>query len=155
MDRLVRHRAWVVMAAVFVSAILAVALGKGTKNGAVRGGGDIPRVSFGSGVQKAGATSRLIYTNGWTATSGAEAIAVYAGRDRINQRNGLFVILRATAGRRRGATVVVRGSGSVTLLRPTTPDSEQAAFTATLHFVTANGGTGTLNLSGDRVSVSG
>jgi hypothetical protein len=106
-------------------------------------------------VPKVGATSRLIYTNGWTATSGAQTVAVYAGRERFNQRNGLFVILRATSGRRRAASVVVHGSGEVTLLRPATPASEQSAFTETLHFVTANGGTGTLNLSGDRVSVSG
>jgi hypothetical protein len=155
MDVLARYRAWIVMAVVFVVVILAVALGKGTKNGAVSSGGDVPRVSFGSRVQKLGATSQLLYTNGWVSASGRQSIGVYAGRQRFNQHNGLFVILRQTAGRQRLASVVVRGSGAVTLLRPAAPASEQAAFTETLHFVTANGGTGTLALSGDHVSVSG
>ncbi|HEX3615758.1 MAG TPA: hypothetical protein VHU61_04420 [Solirubrobacteraceae bacterium] len=155
MDALTRYRAWIIMAVVLVVAILAVTFAAGTKKGSVRGSGDVPSVSFGSRVPGLGASHRLMQTNGWVATSGAQAIGVYAGAQHSNQRNGLFLIVRRTGGRRRLASVVVRGSGAVTLLRPASPASQQAAFTETLRFVTANGGTGTLDLSGDRVAVSG
>lgn len=146
-----RHRNWVV-AGVLVVAVVAIGLIAGHGR---QGGADRPRVSFGSQVQKLGATSQLIYTNGWVAASGRQSIGVYAGRQSFNPRNGLFVIVRrAGGGHQRLADVVVRGSGSVTLLRPAPPLNERAALTATLHFVTANGATGTLDLSGDRVSLS-
>jgi hypothetical protein len=154
MDALTRYRAWIIMAVVLVVAILAVTFAAGTKKESVRGSGDVPSVSFGSRVQRLKA-SRLIRTNGWVATSGTQAIGVYAGAEHSNQRNGLFLIVRRSGGRRRLASVVVRGSGAVTLLRPASPASQQAAFTETLRFVTANGGTGTLDLSGDHVAVSG
>lgn len=156
MESLARHRAWIVMGVVLIVAVLAVTLGKRTRNGTVHSGGGAPRVGFGPQVQKPGATSRLIYTNGWEATSAERRIGVYAGRESSSPRNGLLVILRQTHdGNRRLTSVVVRGSGAVTLLRPARPASEQQAFTETLHFVTADGATGTLDLSSDRVSVNG
>jgi hypothetical protein len=152
-----RNRNWV-LAGVLVLAVVAAGIIAGHgRQGAV----DRPRVSFGSrvsfasGVQKLGATRQLIYTNGWVATTGQQSIGVYAGRQRLNPRNGLFVILRQTGrGHQRRADVVVHGSGTVTLLRPAAPATEQAAYGATLHFVTANGGTGTLELGGAHVSLS-
>lgn len=154
MDALVRHRAWVVMGVALIVVVLAVTVAP--RKGRQPTAAGRPRVVFGSQVQKPGATSRLVYTNGWEATSPQQSIAVYAGRQALTPRNGLFVILRRTGdGHRRLADVVVRGSGSVTLLRPATPATEQQALTETLHFVTANGATGTLDLSGDRVSLSG
>jgi hypothetical protein len=140
------------MGVVFVVVVLAVSLAP--KKTQTPTGADRPRVVFGSQVQAPSATSRLIYTNGWKATSAQQSIGVFAGRQSASPRNGLFVILRqARNGHRRLVDVVVRGSGSVTLLRPTTPASEQQAFTETLHFITANGATGTLDLSGDSVKL--
>ncbi|HWE59055.1 MAG TPA: hypothetical protein VG228_05100 [Solirubrobacteraceae bacterium] len=155
MDWIVRHRAWIVMAVVLAAAVLATTLGKGTKRGFDRNGTDAARVSFGSQVRQLGATSDLIYTNGWVATSGKQTIGVYAGGQRFNRRNGLFVIMRQSGGGPKIARIVVRGSGAVTLLRPAPAATEQAAFGETLHFVAGNGATGTLDLSGDRLSLSG
>lgn len=143
------------MAVVLVAAVLATTLAKGTKPGFDRNGTAGARVSFGSQVQRLGSTSDLIYNNGWVVTSGKQTIGVYAGGQRFNRRNGLFVIMRETGGVQRIARVVVRGSGALTLLRPGPAATEQAAFGETLHFVTGNGATGTLDLSGDRVSLSG
>lgn len=153
MDALVRHRAWVVMGVVLIVVVLAVTVAP--KKGGQPTAAGRPRVAFGSQVQKLGATSQLVYTNGWEASSGQQSIRVYAGRQTLTPRNGLFVILRRTREGQRVANLVVHGSGSVTLLRPATPATEQQALTETLHFVTANGGTGTLDLSSDRVSLSG
>jgi hypothetical protein len=154
MDAILRYRPWVVMSVLLAVVIVAaVAARRGTGAG---GGPGRPHVTFGARVQKLGATSKLVYTNGWVVTSGGQSIGVYAGSQAFNHNNGLFVILRQTRGAhpQRLTTVVVRGSGPVTLLRPATPESEQLAFTETLHFVTANGGTGTLDLSGDSLSLS-
>ena len=148
-----RNRNWF-LAGVLVLAVIVAGLlfGHGRR---LSGAGGEPHVSFGSQVQQPGAASELVYTNGWVASSGPQSIAVYAGRQRSNPRNGLFVILRRRGGgHQRLADVVVRGSGIVTLLRPPAPATEQAAYGATLHFVTANGGTGTLALGGDRVALN-
>lgn len=154
MDALVRHRAWVVMGVVLIVVVLAVTVAP--KKGRQPTAAGRPHVVFGSQLQKLGATSQLVYTNGWEASSGQQSIGIYAGRQALAPRNGLFVILRRTReGHQRIANLVVRGSGSVTLLRPATPATEQQALTETLHFVTANGATGTLDLSSDRVSLSG
>ncbi len=51
--------------------------------------------------------------------------------------------------------MIVHGSGAVTMLRPVRPATEDAAFQTTIHFVTANGATGTLDLGADKVTLSG
>jgi hypothetical protein len=153
-DSLVRFRAWIIMAVALVVTVLAVALGKGTKHGGGRSGGGVPTVSYGAAVEELAPAKGRTYTNGWVASSGRQAIAVYAGADHSDPHNGLFVIVRKTGARQRLATVVAHGSGAVTLLRPATPQSEQAAFSATLRFITANGATGTLSLAADSLSVS-
>jgi len=154
-DRLIRHRAWVVMG-VLVLALVAVGvtgLGAKKKVGGVTSA-DRPRVVFGSAVTQAPPSSVLVLTNGWVATVGAISVAVYAGSQAAHHRNGLLVIALKTGSERRQRSVVVRGAGAITLLRPPTVDSEQAAEQATLHFVTANGDSGSLNLSNDRVSLT-
>jgi hypothetical protein len=148
-----RNRNWV-LAGVLVLAVIAAGVLAGHGKHAP-GAGAQPQVSFGSQVQQLGATSDLVYTNGWVASGGTQAIAVYAGRQRFKRANGLFVVIRRTGGTEKITRVVVRASGALTLLRPARPASERAAFAETLHFVTANGGTGTLDLSGDRASLSG
>lgn len=148
-----RNRNWF-LAGVLVLAVIAAGIlaGHGRRS---HGGTGQPHVSFGSQVEQLGATSELVYTNGWVASSGTQSIGVYAGGQRSKRQNGLFVIMRSRIrGRQKIARVVVAGSGAVTLLRPAPPATEQAAFSETLHFVTANGGTGTLALSGDRVALS-
>ena len=155
MGALVRYRAAVVMSVVVVVVVVATVLfGKG-KNSAGGGGAGVPRVEFGAQVQRLGGTGRLTYTNGWSATAGGDTVAVYAGRETRDARNGLFVIVRRIGRHPKLTRVTVHGSGSVTLLRPASPVSEQAASAETLHFVTANGGTGTLSLSSDSVKLSG
>ena len=153
MEAVVRHRATVVMAVVVLMVVLATLVAGKSKNAA--GGAGVPHVVFGAQVQKLGAGSQLTYTNGWIASTAKQLIAVYAGRASVQPRNGLFVILRRTGGRQKLTSVTVPGSGAVTLLRPSPPATEQAAFAATLHFVTANGATGTLSLSGDSVKLGG
>ncbi len=153
MDSLVRYRAWIVMGVVLVAATTAGLLaghGKRPQGAAL----DRPHVSFGGQVRQPGATSDLVYTNAWVAASGTQTIAVYAGGQRSNHRNGLLVIVHGTGADRRLTRVVVHGTGSVTLLRPAIPATENAAYAETLHFVTANGGTGMLDLSGDGVTLS-
>ena len=155
METVVRYRAAIVMSLLVLVVVLAVTFGKGSRNAAGHGGSGIPRVVFGAQVPRHGATGRLSLTNGWSATTGAEMIAVYAGRAVAHPRDGLFVILRRSGGQRRLTSVTVRGSGALTLLRPAPPASEQGAFGETLRFVTANGATGTLALNGDGVKLSG
>jgi hypothetical protein len=149
----VRDRNWLLAAALVVCVILASVIFGHSKPA----GGDQPRVSFGARVEQPGATSDLVYTNAWVASSGTHSIGVYAGRQRVDPRNGLFVILRQTGNGsdRKLARVSVHGSGAVTMLRPTTPATEDAAFQTTIHFVTANGTTGTLDLGTDKVTLSG
>ena len=154
MDSLIRYRAWVVMGVVLI-AVVAAGILAGHRKGPKGAGADRPHVSFGSQVRQPGATSDLVYTNGWVASSAAETIGVYAGGERSNRRNGLIVVRRQTGGSQRIRRVVVHGSGPVTLLRPAPPASERAALGETLHFVTGNGATGTLDLARDGVSLSG
>ncbi|MDE3130464.1 MAG: hypothetical protein KGL16_04875 [Acidobacteriota bacterium] len=146
---LARYRNWA-LAAVLVAVVVLVTVLAAKQ----RPRGPRPAVAFGAQVRQLGATRDLSYTNAWTATGGGREIAVYAGGERLNRRDGLFVILRRTRHRRQLARVVVRGSGSVTLLRPARPSTIAAAFGATLRFVTANGGTGMLALDSDRVLVN-
>ncbi|MGH2862837.1 MAG: hypothetical protein ACRDLT_15225 [Solirubrobacteraceae bacterium] len=153
MDSLVRYRAWIVMGVVLVAAIAAGLL-SGHRRGPQGAAVDRPHVSFGSQVHQLGASSDLVYTNGWVARGGAQTIGVYAGARRLNRGDGLFVITRGNRGRQKLARVVVHASGPVTLLRPAIPATEDDAVAETLHFVTANGGTGTLDLSGDGVKLS-
>lgn len=155
MESVVRYRAWIVMGVVLLVAVLGGSLAAGTKSGSGRGGGGVPAVRFGSHVAPPGSSSQLSYTNGWVASSDRQSVGVYAGAQAAHRDNGLFVILRRSGDRLKRANVVVRGSGTVTLLRPASPANAQAALTETLHFVTANGATGTLDLSSDSVSLSG
>ena len=155
MDAVVRYRAAIVMSVVVVVVVLAVTFGKHSKGGTGQAAAGVPRISFGAQVRKPVASVTLSYTNGWTATAGSDVIGVYAGRQASNSRNGLLVILRRTGGHRKLTSVTVSGSGTLTLLRPAPAASEQAAFAETLRFVTANGSTGTLALSGDSVKLGG
>lgn len=156
MDWPIRYRAWIVMGVALVAVVVVGVLsghGKGQKGAAI----DRPRVSFGFQVRQPGGGSDLgglVYTNAWTVSSGAQTIGVYAGGQRSSRRNGLFVILRRSGHRQQRARIVVHGSGSLTLLRPAIPATEDAALVETLHFITASGGSGTLDLSSDSVKLS-
>ncbi len=149
----VRNRNWLLASALVVCVILASVLFGHSK----QAGGDQPRVIFGAQVEQLGATSDLVYTNAWAASSGTHSIGVYAGSQRFDRPNGLFVIVRQTGNGsdQKVSRVIVHGSGAVTMLRPATPATEDAAFQTTIHFVTANGATGTLDLGTGKVSLSG
>jgi hypothetical protein len=148
--RLARYRSSVIMAVIVVVVIVA-ALVAGKHGGS--GAGNV-KVTFGTRVQQLGAESDLVFTNGWVASSGGQDIGVYAGSDMSQRQDGLFLVLRRMRTGQKLTRVVVRGSGAVTLLRPAAPATESAAFGATLHFVTANGATGTLSLSNESVALS-
>lgn len=144
-----RGRNWV-LAGVLVVAVIAAGLLAGHPK---RDSGAQPRVAFGASVQPTSA-ALMNYVNGWTASDGSESIGVYAGSQRSHRRNGIFVIARLKGSHQRVKSLVVKGSGSLTLLRPARPDSEAAAYQGTLRFVTASGATGTLDLSSDSVTLS-
>jgi hypothetical protein len=146
-----RYRSLVV-AGTLVVAVIAAGLLAGKHGGGPSGASVHAR--FGPLVRLPGTTGDLVYTNGWAVTSGAQLLGVYVGSQRSHRGNGLFMILRQTRGRRYMSRVVIRGSGAVTLLRPAQPDTESAARSETLHFVTASGSTGTLGLSTDKVTLS-
>jgi hypothetical protein len=148
--RLARYRSSVIM--VVILAVVIVAATVAGKHGGGAAGN--VKVTFGTRVQQLGATNDLVYTNGWVAGSGSQDIGVYAGSETSGRQNGLFLVVRRMRAGQKLTRVVVRGSGAVTLLRPGAPATESAAFSATLHFVTANGATGTLSLSNDRVALS-
>jgi hypothetical protein len=141
----------VIVAVVLVVAVILAALVAGRQRSGE--GGSRPAVAFGPQVQPTVAAA-VNYTNGWAASSGSALVGVYAGAQRANYRNGVLLIARVTGGHRHLRTLVLHGSGAVTLLRPPVPVSETAAFSATLHLVTASGSTGTLDLSGDGISLS-
>ena len=142
--RVGRFRNWVVSAVLVVVVVLA---GIVASNPAT---GPRPTVAFGVQVQPVAAAT-IDYNNGWTASAGGRKIGVYAGSQKANRRNGLLIVARLSAGRHRLKSIVLHGAGTVTLLRPTAPKSEDDALTATLRFVTANGVTGGLDLSDDHV----
>jgi hypothetical protein len=144
---LVRHRNWVVMSVLVVASVIVVLVA-----GRQKGNSTSVRVRFGASLH-APATAAINLTNGWIATSGSEQIAVYAGSQAHHSRNGLLIVSRSTA-RKKGVRTVtmLAGSGTLTLLRPPRFSSEEIASTATLRFLTANGNTGTLNLSNNRVT---
>lgn len=149
---LIRNRNWV-LAAVLVVAVMGATVAAGRHGGG--GPGASVRVGFGARVRPPRTVRQLLYTNGWVAASGRQSIGVYAGGQAGNRQNGLLVVVRVNGGRQRIAQLVVHGSGAVTLLRPPAPASESDALGATLRFITANGATGTLELSSDRVGLSG
>jgi hypothetical protein len=158
---MVRRRSLVV-ASVLVAAVIAAGLLAG-RSGSNKGGPAPPRVSFGAHIQApAGSNGGLAFNNGWIASGATKsddsnAVAVYAASQPSNRQNGLLLIQRETGnGLRpwRTRAITLRGSGALTLLRPADFNTIQAAGQATLHFVTASGGTGTLDLSTDKVTVS-
>jgi hypothetical protein len=145
-----RYRSLIV-AGTLVVAVIAAGLLAGSHHGASV---TAVKVRFGASVQPP--AGKLSFTNGWVASSGRQRVAVYAGSQAGQPSNGiLFIAVHVQGQRRREAPKLVPGSGALTLLRPGHFSSIQAAGQATLHFVTANGGTGTLNLSDNRVSLSG
>jgi len=154
-DRLIRHRAWVVMG-VLVAALVVVGLSGLGRNGTGGGGAsaDRPRVTFGATVKEGPDASILDYTNGWVAAAGATSIAVYAGSEQAHHGNGLLVLWRSVQGRQTLRQLVLRGTGPVTLLEPPHDQTEAQALRATLHFVTANGQTGSLALANEQVSLT-
>ena len=144
---LIRHRNWVVMIVLVVAAILLAAIaGRHTQNSVS------VRVRFGAALP-APARAGINLTNAWIATSGSDQTAVYAGSQTRHPRNGLLIVVRTT-NRRKGplTPMTLAGSGALTLLRPPRFSSAEAAATATLRFITANGNTGTLNLSSGRIT---
>lgn len=146
---LLRNRYWILWSVVVVVVIgTALVAGKGSG----RGGGQRPRVAFGVNV-RSGSVSDINAVNGWVAADTTDSIGVYAGSQKSAGHNGMLVIERISGTREHLKTLVTRGTGSLTLLRPAVPDSERAAAAATLRFVTANGAIGALDLATDRVSI--
>lgn len=150
-----RHRA-PLLAAVLVVVVVGLALVAGRRKPPVASGHRVPAarlaVAFGASVDQFGAAAQLALTNGWVVTSGAGVLAVYAGSERNDRKNGLIVILRRShAGTRRLSVRPLRGTGPVTLLRPPAPVSYAAALGEKLRFVTASGQSGTLVLLSGRV----
>ena len=147
---MVRRRSLVV-ASVLVVAVIAAALLAGKH----RAGPTVAsvHVRFGPSVQPP--PHKLTLTNGWVASAGRQRVAVYAGSQPGEPRTGLLVtVVNVDGQRKRNATIPVTGAGALTLLRPADFNTIQAAGQATVHFVSASGDTGTLDLSTDRVTVS-
>ena len=145
------NRNWLV-AAVLVCAVIVAGLISNISKPAQSG--RVPSVRFGPTVKPAASPSVLDYVNGWVATTGNQAIGVYTGSHASHHTDGLFVIVRTENDRQRTTHKLLRGSGAVTLLRPSPVESQAAAQGATLRFVTANGHTGTLNLSSDTIRLN-
>jgi hypothetical protein len=149
---LIRHRAWVVMG-VLVVALVVVGVagigGSGASSPALR-----PRTVFGGRVVPPVRSSRLAMVNGWTVLDVGEVVGAYAGSEATVRQNGLLEIERTVGNRIRVYSIVLRGTGPITLLKPPTVDTMLAAEQATLHLVTAVGELGTLNLANDRVSLT-
>jgi hypothetical protein len=145
-----RGRNWLVATVLFV-AVLAAAIGFGkSKNSA---GARAPTVRFGVSAGQPPIAAMLDETNGWVAQAGSERIAVYAGSQSSRPANGLVFIMRTLGGRTTARSIVLHGSGSVTLLRPPRFASESDALGGTLHFITANGGVGSVNLVNDHAAL--
>lgn len=153
-----RHRASL-LALVLVVVVVGLALVAGRRKPPVASGRGAPAarlaVAFGASVEQFGAGAQLALTNGWVLTSGTRVLAVYAGSERNDRGNGLIVILhRSLTGTRRLAERVLRGTGPVTLLRPSPPPDLATALRARLHFLAASGAAGTLDLRTDAVSLA-
>lgn len=141
------------VAVAMVVAVIATGLIAGKSKTPVEGAPTL--ISFGSRVQLPSSAAKLNYTNGWIAATSAHGVGVYAGSQAGDHNNGMLLIARTQYGGKRAFhAVVLHGSGVVTLLKPATPHSEAAALGESIRFVTASGRVGTLNLSGDKVSLS-
>jgi hypothetical protein len=147
-----RGRNWVVAGVLIVVVIAAATLAGHSKP---RRHGPRPVVSFGAGVEQIPSSAILRYTNGWVASSGLKLIGVYAGAQSSHPANGLVVIARVSGAQQHLQSIVLHETGTVLLLKPSPPADEDAAAHATLHFVTADGATGTLNVSTGKVSLHG
>lgn len=148
---LVRRRNLIV-AGVLVAAVIATALLAGKP----RGGPSVATILVRFGPSVTPPPGKLTFTNGWVASLGHERVAVYAGSQLDHPRNGFLINVVDVDGQpKRDTAIRVVGSGALTLLRPSHFSTIQAASQAMLHFVTANGGTGTLNVSSDKVALSG
>jgi hypothetical protein len=145
-----RGRNWLV-ACVLIAAVIAAATFAGHSK--PRRSGPRPVVAFGATVEQIPSPAILRYTNGWVASSGLKLIGVYAGAESIHQTNGLLVIARFSGAHQQLQSVVLHGTGTAILLRPSAPADEHAAAHATLHFVTANGASGALNVGTGKVSL--
>jgi hypothetical protein len=141
-----------VVAVVMVVTVIAIGLIAGKSNTPATGAPTL--LSFGSRVKLPPSHSKLNYTNGWVATTSANGVGVYAGSQANDHNNGMLLIARTQSGKRKFHAVVLHSSGVVTLLKPATPHTEAAALGESIRFVTASGRVGTLNLSGDKVSLS-
>ncbi len=145
-----RGRNWVVACVLIVGVIAAATLAGHSKPGRT---GPRPVVAFGVAVEQIPSPAMLRYTNGWVASSGPKLIGVYAGAQSVHPTNGLLVIARFSGGHQHLQSVVLHGSGPVTLLKPSPPADEDAAAHATLHFVTANGDNGSLDVGTGRATL--
>lgn len=150
------RQTWILVVVLVAAVILATTIGARKK---AAGSLSRPRIGFGAHIAPpTGPNRTLAFNNGWIAAARkGDAIAVYAGAQPSNRQNGEFLIQRQSGGGPHpiSRTIVVRGSGALTLLRPALPPTEAAALQETLHFVTASGTTGTLDLSDDKVALSG
>jgi hypothetical protein len=146
---MVRRRS-LVLAGALVVAVVATGLLAGKHGGPTVAS---VHVQFGPSLQPP--PHKLTFTNGWVAVTGRQKVAVYAGSQPGHTRNGMLVAVVNVDGQsKRNAAILVAGAGALTLLRPAAFNTIQAAGQATLHFVTASGGTGTLDLSTDKVTLS-
>lgn len=143
-----RNRNWIVASVLIAAVVAAAAIDSRSKPA---GTAQTPRVQFGPEVRQEPSVMLLNYTNGWVARAGTDDVGVYAGSQAKDHGNGLLVTVRTVAGRRSSHSVVLRGTGAVTLLKPARPATEADALQATLRFVTASGATGTLDL-GDGIA---
>jgi len=152
-----RYRGLIV-AGVMVVAVIATGLLAG-RTGSNKGGAGKPRVAFGAQILPPRSSGKYLeLTNAWLAAIRDEAIGVFAGGQPGQRQNGVLVIRHGgpnVPGGPRRRIIVVHGTGALTLLRPVTPATMDAALAATVHFITANGATGSLDLSNDKVTLSG
>jgi hypothetical protein len=135
---------------VLVFVVIAAALGAGKSK---RAGGSAT-VAFGTQFEQTPSAPGLDFINGWIVSSTTDDIAVYAGSQASDSTNGLLVIVRTSSGKQRSRNLVLRGSGPVTLLRPSAPSAESAAESETIRFVTASGSLGKLDLAKHKVFLS-
>jgi hypothetical protein len=147
------QRNWLLAIVLLGVVILAAVIGSHPTKTASTGQGQRLKVSFGYHVALAPLSSRINSNNGWIVSVNGSELAVYAGSQTSDSSDGLFVIDRSSASRRL-RSIVLRGSSPVTIVEPLPAvTSLQAAARATIHFVTDDGATGTLDLSTGHVSL--
>jgi hypothetical protein len=112
-------------------------------------------VSFGYRVPSPPSGAGIDPNNGWIVSAAGTTVAVYAGSQATDHLNGLLVIDRSSGGSLKLRSVLLRGTGPLTLVDPlpAVPTS-RAAAAAIIDFVAANGATGRLDLATGHASLS-